>query len=862
MAQGRGQIFLGAVALAAIAVAAPAFAGSEPRREYHLEEQDLGSALRAIGRSSGREVIFESKIVDGKHAPRIEGSFTATEAIDLLLRESGLVAIYRNGAILIVGRSDPSDPEVAGSTGSDDIVVTGTHIRGATPTAPLIGRTRQQIEARGLTDLGSFARSIPQNFAGGQNPGVISSVQDGSENFNSSSTLNLRGIGSDATLTLINGHRVAYDSVVQGVDISAIPLVAVERVEIVADGSSALYGSDAVGGVANVILRRDYDGLLTNARIGAATSGGSGQQQYSAVAGETWTNGGFMVAGDYSKSTAVTAGQRSVTDRLDNSVTLYPSINQMSAVVTGHQQLLPNVEFDLDAQFSHRKSFAGLAFFTTADFRTSGTYGDRSVTAYSIAPRLRLRLPANWEASLRGTYGVSDSDALAVTALFGRELGRNRVSYDNGLDAIELDAEGPLATIPGGDIRLAVGGGYRSFRLNANIVSATGGTVRTLVDYRVTQHVAFGYGELSFPLVGATNRSPLLYGLRATAALRFEDYQRIGGTATPKFGIVFEPNSEIAFKASWGRSFKAPTLAQANQHLDGALLTADSFTPEAPGGRPVLLLSGAIPGLKPERATTWTTTFSYVPKRLDGLRLELSFFDTHYRDRVVEPLGAGDGAFTSDIYRDFITLNPSAQQVQNIVVGLPLGLTNQTGGEFDPASVGAIIDNRLQNVARQNLKGVDASISYDASVTSSDQLHLQGSASYLESSRQLSPGQPVLQQAGTIFDPPHWRGNATFTWERAFLSLTGVVNYIGGNRDDRTTPNTRVGSFTSLDGVATLKSSAASGVLRGAIVTFAVSNILNKRPSIVRSSGANPTYDATNYPVVGRVINLTLSKAW
>src|SRR3546814_6056254 len=83
----------------------------------------------------------------------------------------------------------------------------------------------------------------------------------------------LRGLGPDATLTLINGHRVAYDGAIQGVDISAIPLAALDRIEIVADGSSALYGSDAVAGVANVLLRKDYQGLWTSARIAGTKIG-------------------------------------------------------------------------------------------------------------------------------------------------------------------------------------------------------------------------------------------------------------------------------------------------------------------------------------------------------------------------------------------------------------------------------------------------------------------------------------------------------------------------------------------------------------------------------------------------------------
>src|SRR3546814_20621496 len=76
-----------------------------------------------------------------------------------------------------------------------------------------------------------------------------------------------------------------------GVDITAIPLAAIDRVEVVTDGSSALYGSDAVGGVANVILLKDYDGALLTGRLGGATDGGDFEQEYNIVGGKRWEIG-------------------------------------------------------------------------------------------------------------------------------------------------------------------------------------------------------------------------------------------------------------------------------------------------------------------------------------------------------------------------------------------------------------------------------------------------------------------------------------------------------------------------------------------------------------------------------------------
>src|SRR3546814_13557681 len=90
-------------------------------------------------------------------------------------------------------------------------------------------------------------------------------------NTSGGSSANLRGIGQDATLTLLNGRRMSYGSNDQAVDISAIQVEAVDRIEIVTDGASAIYGSDAVGGVINVMLKCDFDGVEVGTHSGKET---------------------------------------------------------------------------------------------------------------------------------------------------------------------------------------------------------------------------------------------------------------------------------------------------------------------------------------------------------------------------------------------------------------------------------------------------------------------------------------------------------------------------------------------------------------------------------------------------------------
>src|SRR3546814_12177926 len=90
-------------------------------------------------------------------------------------------------------------------------------------------------------------------------------------------------------------------------DVSSIPVAAVERIEIIPDGASAIYGADAVAGVVNILLKRDFEGVAEMARLGASTEGGNVQQQYGILGGKTWSSGNLLAAYDYSRSSAIIA---------------------------------------------------------------------------------------------------------------------------------------------------------------------------------------------------------------------------------------------------------------------------------------------------------------------------------------------------------------------------------------------------------------------------------------------------------------------------------------------------------------------------------------------------------------------------
>lgn len=854
-----------ATAACALSVGLPGEAATraEAAVDYDLPAQDLGDTLLAIARLSGHDVLFAEEAVRGRKAPAIKGRYGFDEALREALSGSSLTVEYRAGAALI--RQRPADAAPVGNdhAAASAITVTGTRIRGAGSASPVHVTTRRELEQGGINDLADFTRILPQNYTGGQNRGIAGSgEQGGQSNLNDSSDLNLRGLGPDATLTLLNGHRFSYDGINQGVDISSIPLTAIERIEVVADGASALYGSDAVGGVANIILRRDYEGLETTARVGGSSDGGYFQQQYSAVGGHRWSSGGFMLALDHEHQTPITAAQRSYTSDYDPSFYLTDRIKQTSAVLTAHQEIGAGLRFDLDGTLMDRSSFMQDPFTTSTDVRVNGLVSHMTTRSYSLTPTLRADL-GRWQASASATLADSrsgsENDHYANGVL---QLGRQ--VYEDNLKGAEATAEGPLVRLPGGDARLAIGGGVREIWLHGRARVLNGSDFVTTKDFTQRRKTQFAYGELSLPLVGPDQHLPLLERLTLSGALRYEHWNGIRSETTPKLGVIYQPVRDITLRATWGKSFKIPTLYQVNQIQQAILLPGFIFSPPPqPAGAPVLFLAGGSPNLKPEHATTWSGTLEVKPRFIPGLDIQATYFHIDYRNRIATPFTSVVSALYNPLYDDFITYNPSASDVNALIATIPAGLDNQTGGPFDPDGVGAIIDASLRNSERQRIHGVDLDASYRLALGRSGTLLLTGSASHLDSDQQLSAGQPFLPLAGTIFHPPHWRGRGGLTWDRQGRSLSAFVNYVGPTIDNVFADLKQVKAFTTLDLTAGLRSGAATGPLHNVELRLSALNVLNKKPHVIRIvyPGEAP-YDSTNESPVGRFLGASIRKVW
>ena len=180
----------------------------------------------------------------------------------------------------------------------EEVIVTGTRLLGGDATARVEVITAEDIAMQGLTTFEDVVRSIPQNFSTINNSNSLlfgSDLLD--DNLGAlglgAATANLRGFGSKNTLVLLNGKRLAGEnsSAQQlAANLNDIPAAAIDRVEVVLDGGSAVYGSDAVAGVINVITRTDFTGVTVGGKVERSSTGGHARSA-SLYAGTGWNGG-------------------------------------------------------------------------------------------------------------------------------------------------------------------------------------------------------------------------------------------------------------------------------------------------------------------------------------------------------------------------------------------------------------------------------------------------------------------------------------------------------------------------------------------------------------------------------------------
>lgn len=277
---------------------------------FNLPEQDLSDSLLELAELTERQIIFSPAVTDGVIAPAVQGTYSLAEALELLLEDSGLVFERQSSTTYVV--TDPNaqtsrgsnrvrgdlSAQLANAEGERDaesierIQVVGSNIRGAQAvgTLPVTILTAEDIVNTGAATGDELLRSIPQiGDISFNNERDIGGVNDARGDV---ASINLRGIGTGNTLTLLNGRRMVNHPGTQTenfvpvttVNSNTLPVAGLRRLEVLRDGAAAIYGTDAVAGVVNYVLKDNID--RSNITINYGTAEGTELDQV-AINGST-----------------------------------------------------------------------------------------------------------------------------------------------------------------------------------------------------------------------------------------------------------------------------------------------------------------------------------------------------------------------------------------------------------------------------------------------------------------------------------------------------------------------------------------------------------------------------------------------
>lgn len=728
--------------------------------------------------------------------------------------------------------ADTAEQEQA--TAAEDIVVTGTLIRGTAPTGTnVVALGREEIAATGAMTTNDVLANIPQVTSS-----FLAAPTITSDGGNTNIRPNLRDLGrasGSTTLVLIDGHRVTPNG---GTDPDMIPPGALERVEIVPDGGSSIYGSDAIGGVINLITRRSFDGFEVMARRGWANEYTT--TDINLTAGKNWDSGSAFISYYYQKNDALfgrdldfmqdPSGEvryclpgtvvsstgtfplpgRTSCDTTDN-VSFRPAAERQSIYGAFNQEITDAISFDIRGFYTKREFKAALLnnlatlqnlSVPSANFYFNPVYGtnqtvlttfagafDASQTyrreEFHILPTLTAKLGGGWQLRVSGAHewsrtrnstGTIDPEALsralagstAATALNPYNIpatapgvlsGLLRENFQGGetrLYQARAVADGSLFTLPGGDLRVAVGAEYleeqAANQRNGNFMpgQASRGPLATADSSRNVKSL---FGEVIVPVFGTENGGPGYEALTISASGRYDKYSDFGDTFNPKLGIDYTPIDGFKIRANWGKSFNAPPMG-----LGGGIgavgVTLPSVFPVAGQQAPLsLIVAGFVPNIQPQTATTWSVGFDARPKAVPGLTISGTYYNIFLKDQI--GLLAGAPLSVSPELADYIQDNQTCAQVQSRFAPpaffsflVPIATACAT----NPQPTFTVIDLRQQNLGQLKQQGLDFNLGYQRP-TSFGAVNASVAGTYILSRKSaIAPGLPFsdeLKGAGT-----------------------------------------------------------------------------------------------------------------
>ena len=699
----------------------------------------------------------------------------------------------------------------------DTLIVTGTRVADRTVAesqSPIDIVTPEALQSTGTGELATaLARVLPSlNFP---RPALV----DGTSGVRPAQ---LRGLSPDQVLVLVNGKRYHTSAAINlngsmgrgssAVDLNTIPIAAIERVEVLRDGASAQYGSDAIAGVINIVLKGAGKGGSLGVDYGKYSAGDGSQYKLSGDAGVSFADGRgtLHVAGQIDKQneTNRSGAYSGTTPNTGN----YPSVGQKTFIIGDPEVQAEAVSANGEFAFSDAVTGYATALASNRDIDSYAFYRSKN---HSGQGALLAQFYPDGYVPVINQYS---KDRTLLAGLKGATAGGFTwdVSYNYGYNKIDYATDNTINYALGTSSPTRFHDGaleYTQNILNAdfsqplNIGLAYPATLSFGIEYREEKwnqspgepDSYFGGGAQGFGGFTPTNavhakrhnyagylglEADLTEQLSAGLTARYEDYSDFGSETSGKFSARYAFTDAVALRGTVATGFRAPSLAQQNYQaitstsINGQFAQRGTF----PATSAAAIALGAEP-LKAETSTSYSLGLVLQPS--ERLYVTIDAYQIDIDDRIVlstalniDPTNANYNA----------TQKAAAQAAQNLLAGLGIN--------------GVTAFNYFTNAIDTRTRGVDVVGTYNIPLSSSS---LDLTASYGYSKTDITRRAP---------DPAAWSAFAALSPSRFGRDEQGRIE-VGAPRDkfilssnwkgarwDLNLSATRYGEFTSLSTVS------------------------------------------------------------
>jgi outer membrane receptor protein involved in Fe transport len=323
----RNALLASAAMGCALLAATPSLA--QERRTFDIPAESAADAIRTLARQSGLQVLAPAEDVRGVRTNALQGQYEPMDAVHRLFDGTGLEVVQTGSNTVTVRRSSGSPPPAVrassegDSTAVEEVTVTGSRIKraGFDTLEAAFTTDAKQIQDRGYTNAIQALDETPGFVPSGVNPvGTNQSTFGSGQSF-----ADFFGLGSNRTLTLVNGRRYVSSNAASAgnaanpggsglqVDLNTIPVGLIDHIETVAIGGAPVYGSDAISGTVNIILKDHFNGMQASAQYGVSDRGDGESQTYRVLVGGDFAEGrgNAVVSAEYAKQDGLLLSSRS-----------------------------------------------------------------------------------------------------------------------------------------------------------------------------------------------------------------------------------------------------------------------------------------------------------------------------------------------------------------------------------------------------------------------------------------------------------------------------------------------------------------------------------------------------------------------